>query len=552
MSHSESSSQDIPEQEPNTVAHEYAPKQAHPQSAHSEIYHPSPLFQALLSEIESFEEVERKLERAIHFMELAISQSGSPHFKDFWDAKKLCIDLFKSNINPSVRVHLWTRYSELCLEARKLKEIFDEQSAFAVEQIEMALSAIEADIGNIETFLDKSTPVDFLADCRFLADRVDDYAILQRELNLLNVFATKTTALRKELVKTEMRIRNKNRFFQRLSQVGDKIFPRRKELIHQISELFKQDIDRFIQVSFSQEAKTQELFDLREEIKAFQNIAKLLTLNTEAFSHTRQRLSECWDSIKLLVQERKKAAGEQRALFKQHKDAFLEEIEALKKGFHDGTVTAKAVDEKIDDISSRMRKTQLGKIEIRVLRDEIRALRDEAYEKVRSTQDQEKNVVRERQVKNKSKLEEIKKALEGLVAKLESETAEELMKEVAALVRQLAQLAIPEAEKLHVEKEIHQFRDRVQQKRAQSILSLSQDDQVKLTALQGMLQEEQLARQALKARLEAHRKTKGSSSLDFGAALQYNDTIQEEKERLDMIDNTIQDLERQIAELEGV
>jgi hypothetical protein len=252
------------------------------------------------------------------------------------------------------------------------------------------------------------------------------------------------------------------------------------------------------------------------------------------------------------VQERKKAAGEQRVLFKQHKDAFLEEIAALKKGFHDGTVAAKAVDEKIDDISARMRKTQLGKIEIRVLRDEIRALRDEAYEKVRSTQDQEKNVVRERQVKNKSKLEEIKKALEGLVAKLESETAEELMKEVAALVRQLAQLAIPEAEKLHVEKEIHQFRDRVQQKRAQSILSLSQDDQMKLTALQGMLQEEQLARQALKARLEAHRKTKGSSSLDFGAALQYNDTIQEEKERLDMIDNTIQDLERQIAELEGV
>jgi len=511
----------------------------------------SPGFQAFLQEIDKIEEIEHKLERVIHFMEATISQTGSPHFKDFWDSKRLCIDLFKGNINPSVRVHLWARYSELCREARRLKEIFDEQSAFAVEQIEMALKAVEDEVQNMQSMIEKTPGIDFFEESFFLRERYEAYNVLQRELNLLNVYATKTTALRKELIKTEMRIRNKNRFFQRLSVVGDFIFPRRKELIHQISDLFRKDIDQFIQTSFSHEVRTQELFDIREEIKALQNIAKLLTLNTEVFSHTRLQLSECWDSIKHLIQERKKVAGEQRALFKQHKDAFHQEIEVLKKEFEAGTMTPKIVEEKIDDISSRMRNTQLGKMEIRQLRDEIHVLREAVYEKIKTGQSQEKNSVKDRDAKVKARFEDIRQKIQDLQGRVDTLVHDEMGKELAGLAKQLMSLPIAEADKLQLEKEIHNIRDQAQEKRARAILALSEDDQAKLSELKSMLEEERKERQELKARLESHRRMKGSSSLDFREALQYNDTIKEEKERLEKIDRTIDGLEEQIAEIEG-
>ena len=51
-----------------------------------------------------------------------------------------------------------------------------------------------------------------------------------------------------------------------------------------------------------------ELFSAREEIQHLQGVAKLLTLSTDAFTTTRLRLSECWDSIKTVLTERKKNA----------------------------------------------------------------------------------------------------------------------------------------------------------------------------------------------------------------------------------------------------
>ena len=65
-------------------------------------------------------------------------QPQSPHFKDFWEARRLCLPLFKENMNPKSRSLLWAEYIEISAEARKLKEILDEQSPFAVEQIELA------------------------------------------------------------------------------------------------------------------------------------------------------------------------------------------------------------------------------------------------------------------------------------------------------------------------------------------------------------------------------------------------------------------------------
>src|SRR5207245_6166141 len=120
----------------------------------------------------------------------------------------------------------------------------------------------------------------------------DRYNTLQRELQLLNSYASRTSALRKELMKTEMRIRQKNAFFSRLSQIGDTIFPRRKELIQEVSKLFIDDVEQFIQRTFAGELHTSELIRVSEEIKLLQSFAKVRTLTDEACPQTRSRMSE--------------------------------------------------------------------------------------------------------------------------------------------------------------------------------------------------------------------------------------------------------------------
>jgi len=188
-------------------------------------------FQDLEGNLKECREPDKKLELVIHFMETTLSQQGTPHFKDFWEAKKRCLELFREHINPIARVHLWARYSELSREARKLKELFDEESAFAVEQIEMALHAIEDEVAKIPELIAASTPFQFRVHAKNLHHNEPLYKELQTELDFLNAYASKITALRKELIKTDMRIRSKNQFFGRLSALGDAVFPKRKELI---------------------------------------------------------------------------------------------------------------------------------------------------------------------------------------------------------------------------------------------------------------------------------------------------------------------------------
>ena len=251
-------------------------------------------FEKFLKELEKQADSEAKLQFAVDFMEASLAQSGTPHFKSFWEARSICLQLFKENISPALRATLWTKYNELSKEARRLKEILDEQSAFAVEQIEIAVKALESDIASFEEQIQKIQPGDFGMQSQALANRLPHYQQLQGKLNLLNTHAARINALRKELIRTEMRVRQKNKFFQRLSAAGDKVFPQRKELIKEVSDSFIADIDAFIGKYFTDNDFHNSLFSLREEIKALQNMAKVLTLNTHSFTHTRMRLSECW------------------------------------------------------------------------------------------------------------------------------------------------------------------------------------------------------------------------------------------------------------------
>src|SRR5262249_4301894 len=80
-------------------------------------------FEAFRKAFEEQSDSEDKLQLAIDFMEASLAQGGTPHFRSFWEARRLCLPLFKENISPVLRSQLWTKYSEFSKEARRLKEI---------------------------------------------------------------------------------------------------------------------------------------------------------------------------------------------------------------------------------------------------------------------------------------------------------------------------------------------------------------------------------------------------------------------------------------------
>lgn len=514
---------------------------------------PNPQLDAFLLEMENLPHVEAKVRHALAFMENSLAQSGTPHFKTFWEVRNICLKLFKESLPPAVRTQLWTKYSELSKEARRLKELLDEQSSFAAEQIEIAIAALENDIENFEDQVSRLSPTDLGTMPKMFEKKIQFYQDLQKRLNLLNVQASRINGLRKELIKTEMRVRLKNKFFQRLSQAGDKIFPLRKDLIKEVSQAFSEDVDTFINTYFTKDFQ-DSLFILREEIKGLQSVAKVLTLNTHSFTHTRMCLSECWDKIKIAEKERKKERAQLKAVFKQNYDAVNEKILEFKKHYEAGEWTDDQANKQLDEISKFMRHVELGRDEIKALRDELQISRNQITEKLKTQEQQRFQQDQEREKNRKAKIDELKVQIETLGKNVRTMSAPEIAQARDELMEQTQNASMNKFEKQEIERLLKPLRsiitDALSEKEEQALLSLSDDDRQSIEQLKEVLKQRKERRQEIKNQLESLRKVAGTSGFDFEKAMNNNELINSEKERLEKINHGIKEIEDKIIQLQ--
>lgn len=501
--------------------------------------------EALLKELEGESNSDNKLQKTIAFMEQSLSQGKTPHFKSFWGARDLSLQLFKENISPGLRSILWSKYSDLSKEARRLKELLDEQSAFAVEQIEMAIQALEYELTKTDQDL-QTAPV-LPIESQALQANASTYAKMQRELDNLNIQASRINALRKELIKTEMRIRKKNQFFQRLSAAGDSVFPRRKELIHEVSSLFIQDVDKF--VTHFEGKPTVPFYSLREEIKALQSLAKVLTLNSTAFAHTRLRLSECWDKIKQLDKERKHEQAQKKTVYKENMDAVSEQLDALSLEIQEGKIGASETQKKLDDISYFMRGVELGREEVHALRERMQQIRQPLLDQQRQEEQVKIDNEKERQRQKRQKVIDLKEEVDTLLNSAATYNAEELIAQRNSVVEKINSSAILKSEKMELERLLKPLKDIITEKKEQAMLSLSSGDREALQQLNEVLQQRKERRQEIKDQLEQLRKAAGLSGLDFEKAIAYQQQLAEEKERLEKINQGIEEIEDRIHAL---
>lgn len=513
---------------------------------------PSAALTAFMSAFDQSQLPEEKIRISLDFMRASIMQPGNPRFEDFWTGRRYCLPLFKETLSPKGRALLWAEYIELSSEARRLKEILDEQSAFAAEQIELAIKALESDLEHYDHLLQQVPEMLFPEICETIASKQDVYNGLQRELHLLNTFASRINALRKEVIKTGMRVRYKNQFFERLSSCGDRVFPRRKELIKSISDEFIVDVENFISAYFGDNQQhSAPLFVLREEIKALQSIAKQLTLNTHSFTETRLRLSECWDMVKHLEKDRKKEFAQKKQAYKQNADLVMEKIKVFGEECSTGNVSQEEAHKRADEIIAYMKTIELGRDEVRGLRDELQRAKKPIYDKLREAEQHREREEKDREKVKREKINEMKQRIANLTQESEQLDIENLISSRDALFAESELLSMTKIERQMLDKGFKQLKDAITEKKEKAWMTLSPEDLQSLERLRDLLNQRKEHRQEIKNQLESYRKALGGSGFDFEKAMMYREMIEVEKERLEKANASIQEIEEKIDELES-
>ena len=499
-------------------------------------------YSQFLIELEEKTKLEDKLKFCLNFMRAALSSEKTPAFRDFWEAKRLCLEFFKEKLPARVRTVYWAEYAELSDEIRRVKEILDEQSSFAHEQIELAIAAVEKDIEAFAAQLEEMTALE-VPKC--LEKKASEYIHMQKELDLFNTFAGRLNGLRKELIHTQMRIRYKNRLFDRLNELGDKVFPKRKQRIKEISELFTQDVESFVSAF---KLKEPPFFGTKEEIKALQAFAKQITLNTPAFSQMRETLSGCWDQVK----EKESALHEKRTQEREaHKENFEKispQIEALKENIAHEKITLKEADDTTEAILQEMRELELGREEVKTLKKRLFAAKKPLEEKEK---EERARVKEQEELREKLKAEAKGILLEQSLAVLnqaEALSLEALVEKWEALVKEEKAVNAVGIEKAMLDNRLDSIADYIQEKKWQNLIQESPEDLA--PSLHGLLSERHKARRKLKETLEEHRKTIGGSGLSLEHSMLYHELIGEEKMRLDAMETMIEEIEEKLFDVE--
>ncbi|MBM3206982.1 MAG: hypothetical protein FJZ57_00015 [Chlamydiae bacterium] len=508
-------------------------------------------FRDLLNKIDSLDNVEEKISSCIQFMKHSLADSIVPKFRDFWDARKYCLPLFKDQMAVKIRSELWQEYVDLSTEARRLKDVLDEQSAFAFEQIELAIQALIKDLEDYNSSLEAVVPVDIPTTCSTLLPSKDKYALIQSNLQLLNVFASRVNSLRKEVIRTEMRIKNKNKLFEKLSAAGDLVFPKRKSFIKEISEMFVADVDSFMSKYFHEDVQnTQPLHVLREEIKSLQNIAKILTINAQSFTSTRLKLSQCWDMLKVWEKERKKEISHKKQVIRQNYEVVHSKIKEFEQFCLDSPSFSDAT-KQFEEVLAFMKTIELSFSEQKSLKDELFKARKPVWDKEKEKQIEKELKEKEALNLKRKQVEDFKNSLESLITSHSSIELDDLIQKRQEMHEQMGSLTVSKSEKMLFEKLFKQLRDVIDERKSEKLMTLSDTDRQKLDDLVTLLEERKVRRNEIRSQIESYRKILGGSGFDFEKAMMYRELIEAEKVSLDKVNTSIQELEEKVAEIEG-
>ena len=492
------------------------------------------VFLAFKQEIHLLENPEEKLKQVVDFMKNSLAQDGVPRFKDFWDAKNLCLPLFKEKISQASKELYWSKYTELATEAKRLKEILEEQSHFALEQIELALKGLSQEVSKIGEVSCKEE--DFVKSELSSDIDLSYYAKASYEAKILLNLTFKLKSLREETIATEIRVRHKNRILTEISKLADEFIPRKKELIKGLSERFQVDVESFLEslkhdLSSSNEKKVS-LQLLREKIKSFQDIAKQLPLNSHVFSKTRLALSCAWDLVKEKDKERKKEYAEK----KEHFEALFKKIEESFKELKESSdLCEKSILALKQNLLTQSLDQDLSFHEKKELKAHIHTLSEEMLKPFSDKKAQLQMKAEQEKLIKAKELIDFKDQIKALLFDVNAADEADLEKMYQGMDEKIKMFSLSSKDKIdlgHLKRDLYES------------LLLKKENQIEEEEglLESLLLKWNEVKEQTKARLELLRKEVSLSGFDFEKAMLFNESAVLEKNRLDRALQKVEEL----------
>lgn len=510
-------------------------------------------FAAFLQEFSQIASIEVQIAFSLAQMEKALGDR--PNLRLFWNVRKHCLPLFQQVENLGKRADLWNRYIDLTKEGRHAKSLQDEEGTFVVGQIELAISCLEKDIlqflnGDPVSAQKEELPA-FL-DIQTLESHREFYKKLHFSLVWLSNFSTRIIDLRKELMNVGMRMRLKSKFFQRLSTLGNQVFPKRKELIEQVSAVFAEDVASFVAKYFSSNNKNslkRFVFFLRKEIKNLQQAAKYLAISSHVFSSTRLQLSKCWDQLKGLEKEIRQEQSRLKTVSVENSKEVREQLSQIDQ-LIEGSKDLLKLRKELDAVSKRMRSLDLTHEDVVALKAEWQGISN----KLREKQEIEDKRIQEQSARQKQIQQEAAKELtEKITVFSEGCLSGNITSESQVEWQELKNLLtkanfLTDSEKLSLDARLNTVLQHIVSFLEEQLLSTSNADE-KLMNMRQVLTQRLERRKELKQKLEKDKKLLGSSGLDFDCAMQYSALVENDKRALEELDEAILDLKEKIQQL---
>jgi len=215
------------------------------------------------------------------------------------------------------------------------------------------------------------------------------------------------------------------------------------------------------------------------------------------------------------------------------------------------TITLGELNNGIDAVFDEMRSVSLT-------REDVSSLKNELYELRRPFLEAQENKAKELEQIAKEKLQKKREQILSLKEKISHFSKEDESMELEALEAgfeeiktELESLELSKMERQQLDRTIRPLRDLVAEKKEHSLLNLSEDDKKTLENLKTVLGQKKERRLEIKEQLEIYRKTLGGSNLDFEKSMQYQELVEQEKERLEKANSGISEIEEKISDLES-
>lgn len=490
----------------------------------------------------------KRVRFCIDVMRQSLSKPNYPAFVPFWEAKKCALESFKEISTPTVRSALWEEYIELTKEARNLNDILQEQNAFSLEQITLAIESLEKDLEEEANKIALMGRINFPKEGYLLKERENIYNQNQLQLNFLHAMTSRIQTIRRELIAIPVSIKYKNKLLQKLSQLGNQIFPRKKQMIQEMSTLFYEDVQRFNEKYFQTAATTQReklppLYLLKEEIKAFQKMAKVFSISSECFFSTRKLLSTCFETIKQKEKQRRVNYQEKKQKSQLEFESIYQEIQNFGKWIASESFSKKIYSEKLNEIYENMGKVSFVHEQVKILRGEIEKQEQLAEDKYF----QKESSSSSRNGSRREAAENFLNQYNAILAKASDMSIEELVDTREEINKQSLGMTFNLEEEIEYQTAQIDLQITILQKQEEACWK-SVEALEKIQSLTDHLDRAFACKEELKLHIESLRRLNSSSGLNFQQALLCRDCIQKARDHLEKLNSSIEKLEEYLLD----